>query len=524
MRGIGRIADRAALAAAVSFLLTGWLLTSGAPARDASPALAATIASTDPTPSPAVPVRGADAVDAADVSDAAVQLTATPTATAPTEIPTPAPEALLTFRGNLTRTFHGTGPVGAAPQIDWRYPDRAMCAASTVGEETKTWCGTGWTGQPAVFLRDGRTWVVVGTYDRGVHFIDGETGQAILPPFMTGDIIKGSVTVDPDGFPIVYSGSRDGRYRAIAFDGAAPRELFAISAADATGPTLWNDDWDGSGLVVDGHLIIGGENSRLFVATLDRGYGPDGLVTLDAAVIADVPGWDDELLAAIGDRNVSIEGSVAIHDDTVYFANSGGLVQGWSLASLTGDDEPERTFRWWIGDDTDATVVIDPDSGHLIVAAEWERHTARSREVGQVVRLDPTAEDPLVWSLHDPRAVAGASVAGVWGTPALWRDTVIVGTTAGTAYGLDAATGEPRWTVELGDHLWSSPVIIDDVWLQGDCAGTLHAFDLRHDEEPAARWALPLGGGCIESTPAVLDGRLYVGTREGRIVGVDLAG
>jgi hypothetical protein len=126
-------------------------------------------------------------------------------------------DGLLTFRGNPTRSWYGTGPMPVGPTPQWRYPDTAMCSDSTVGEETTNWCGTGWTGQPAVFEREGRTWVVFGAYDRAVHFVDAASGNAILPPFVTGDLIKGSVTVDPDGYPIVYVGSRDNRLRAIAF-------------------------------------------------------------------------------------------------------------------------------------------------------------------------------------------------------------------------------------------------------------------------------------------------------------------
>ena len=38
-----------------------------------------------------------------------------------------------------------------------------------------------------------------------------------------------------------------------------------------------------------------------------------------------------------------------------------------------------------MGDDVDATIVID-DEGFLYVAAEYERYTARSREVGHKAR------------------------------------------------------------------------------------------------------------------------------------------
>lgn len=515
MTGWARMADRTVIAMAVTFLLAGaWLSAADDPDR-AEPAPV--------TRALATVVPGAKTTAVATPSVPAASLPPAPSETPPPAV-SPAPEALLTFRGNATRTFHGTGPIGVDATVRWSYPSTQLCADSTVGNETTQWCGTGWTGQPAVIQREGRTWVVVGAYDRAVHFIDGDTGQAIIPPFVTGDIIKGSVTVDPDGYPIVYSGSRDGSYRAIAFDGSAPRELWSLSAADATGPTLWNDDWDSAGLVVDNHLVVGGENSRLFVARLERGYDDQGMVTLSGTVVADVAGWDQELLDGVGDQNVSIEGSVAIHGGVVYFANSGGLVQGWSLASLTNPAvEPERVFRWWSGDDTDATVVIDPADGHLIVASEWERHTERSRTVGQVVRLDPShPTDPLVWSFTDPSAAAGVEVAGVWATPALWRDQVIVPTTSGVLFGLDSKTGQRRWSRDLGDHLWSSPVVIDDVLIQGDCLGTIHAFDLDPTGPPAEKWHLELQG-CVESTPAVWQGQLFVGTRAGRIVAADIS-
>ena len=90
-------------------------------------------------------------------------------------------------------------------------------------------------GEPAVFERDGRTWVVFGAYDRAIHFVDADTGQDIIPPFPTGDMIKGSVTIDPQGYPIVYSGSRDNYLRAIAFDRPQPTELWSLSA-DAVSP------------------------------------------------------------------------------------------------------------------------------------------------------------------------------------------------------------------------------------------------------------------------------------------------
>ncbi len=418
---------------------------------------------------------------------------------------------LLTFRGNPTRTFYGTGPIPKSPTIRWSFPDSPMCSRSTTGGRTSMWCGSGWTGQPAVFERNGRTWVVLGAYSRSVHFIDAETGQRILPDYRTGDIIKGSVTIDPDGYPLVYTGSRDNHYRVIALDGDAPRELWAL-AADAVTPTKWNNDWDGAGLVIDDFLFVGGENSQFHVVRLNRGYDAAGMVTVAPVLVWHTPGWDDDLIAAVG-GNVSIENSVAISGNVVYFANSGGLIQGWDISGLDTGTEPKQVLRYWAGDDIDASLVIDHE-GMIYAGVEYERGTARSREVGQILKLDPSRpDDPLIWGVQQRPKLD----SGVWATPGLYEDLLIVPTDSGDVLGLDTATGAERWRLYLAGPTWASPVIVDGVLIQGDCGGVLHGFDISDTSaEPVALWKVELGG-CIESTPAVWKGRIYVGTRAGYV-------
>lgn len=422
---------------------------------------------------------------------------------------------LLTFRGNPTRSYYGEGPVPVDPELLWSFPDRAMCSNSSVGSQVFNWCGTGWTGQPAVFERDGRTWVALGAYSRNVHFLDYDTGQRLLPDFPTGDIIKGSVTIDPDGYPLLYTGSRDNDYRIVAFDRDAPEELWALNAADVS-PTRWNNDWDGAGLILRDHLLIGGENSQFHIVKLNRGYDAGGRVTVDPELVFHTPGWDDELVAAVG-GNVSIENSVAVSGNVVYFANSGGLIQGWDLSGLEHGLGVYRVFRYWAGDDIDASLVID-DEGMLYAGIEYERGNARSQEVGQIIKLDPSQppEEALVWGVAQrPRLDSG-----VWATPGLHDDLLIVPTDSGDVLGLDRFTGEERWRVDLAGPTWASPVIVDGVWIQGDCGGVLHAFDVSDTTvEPPKLWEIDLGG-CIESTPALWKGRIIVGTRAGFVYAV----
>jgi hypothetical protein len=419
---------------------------------------------------------------------------------------------VLTFRGNPTRSFYGVGPVPSAPQVLWRFPaEGTMCGETTVGGSPSTWCGTGWTGQPAVWEPgDGRTWVAFGAYDWAVHWLDYDNGRPLLPPFHTGDIIKGSVTVDPDGFPLLYTGSRDDYFRIIATDRDQPVELWRLWAYDIP-QRMWNDDWDASALVIDDYLFQGGENGWFYIVKLNRAHDADGKVTVDPQIVFQTPGWDDQLLRDIGDDSLSIENSVAISGNTVYFANGGGLVQGYDISGLKEGRQPQRVFRYWTGDDIDASIVVDAD-GFLYVGVEFERGSDRAREVGQIIKLDPRSpDDPLLWSVDDQ----AGGVSGVWGTPALWQDMVYVPTNAGRVLGIDRQSGDIVWEKDFGNQTWQSPVVVDDVLVMGDCRGVLRGFDVSDTRrDPPELWSVQLDG-CIESTPVVWKGRILVGTRGG---------
>jgi outer membrane protein assembly factor BamB len=272
---------------------------------------------------------------------------------------------------------------------------------------------------------------------------------------------------------------------------------------------MWNDDWDGSPLVLDDYLYEGGENSQFHVVKLNRTTGDDGLVQVAPVLVFNTPGWDQELISALETRqnDVSIENSVAYFEGVVYFANSGGLVQGWDVSGLPEGVEPTRVLRYWAGDDIDASIVVD-EEGFLYVGVEKERGNARAEEVGQLIKLDPDQpDDPLVWSVKDS--------AGFWTTPALHGDIVIAASDGGTVYGVDRQTGEVRWTFQLPPPTWQSAVVVDDTLIQGDCEGGLHAYDLSDTTvAPPELWTVDLDG-CIESTPALWHGRLFVGTRGG---------
>jgi outer membrane protein assembly factor BamB len=428
----------------------------------------------------------------------------------------------LQFRGNPTRTWYGEGPVPSRPVVQWRFPKtkngEGMCADSPIGKRPRHWCGTGWTGQPVVWERpDGVREVIFGAFDMRVHFLDARTGKRTRPDFRARDIIKGSVTLDPDGYPLIYFGARDGKYRIVAIDRKRPKELWALRARDFKGP---DNDFDSSGTIVDGILYVGGENGYVFAMELQRSFDGSGRVQVDPKILAAIPSGTPEFIEMAHSRKTSVESSVTIFENRLYATNGLGRVFGVDISNIRAGEAPV-VFEFWTGEDTDATVVVD-EQGKLYVASELERDNERSREIGHIMKLDPEKEDPLVWSHHIPGIPGDPRGGGIWSTAALGDGVIYATTQSGRLMVLDRDTGEIVWEKLYKRHLWASPVLVDQKLIIATCkSGELVAYDVSNPRAPKQDWSLKLGaGGCIESTPALWRGQIFVGSWEGYLFAV----
>jgi len=436
-------------------------------------------------------------------------------------------EGLTMFRGNASRTYYGEGPVPSGPEILWRFGPMTGGASEALKYPT----GTGWTGQPCVFERDGKTWVVFGAYDFKIHFLDAETGEKLIPDFEGGDIFKGSVVADPDGYPLVFMGCADDKWRIIAIDREEPTELFHLDSNELP-RRLWYGDWDSSVVIRNDYAFLGGENSHFYILKLNRGYA-DGKVTVDPQIVLDYPGWTASLLDKLGSNDVSIENSPCLVGDRVYFSNGGGLVQGLDVsatlrelaegeAPATGVEAYPKVFHYWTAGDTDATIVAD-EQGYLYVCQHSDKRSStaveRYQEVGQIIKLDPRqngeGQDPIVWSQKATKLSGGES--GVWATACLYKDMLYVPTHGGALLGIDRETGELVWQKTLTEHAWASCVVVDGTLIVGDTYGVLHAWDVSDTRvDPPVVWEYKLeSGSALESTPAVWKGKIFVGCRDG---------
>jgi outer membrane protein assembly factor BamB len=443
------------------------------------------------------PLLGADDDDSGNSTNAAPeQSPANPTGAGATPVTTPFPYvgddvALLTFRGNRARTFYGIGGVPSNPHVAWRSSVGPSC-----GSETEP-CTSGWTAQPVVFDWRGSTVVVIGGADGAVHFIDGADGSPVMQPFSVGAPVSGTATVDPEGFPIVYVGSDDGILHALAFDGTSVEEVWRFDRASGSGP------WVSSPLVVAGLLVTTTPDGHLVVVRLDRKAGPEGEATLDVEIILD---------EQIGGGNAPGPGSVALVGRTAYLSSGDGRVQGWDLgpvAERTGP--PLRTFVLETGGPSEATISIDSDR-NLYGASG---NTVSPPTVGPFWSLAPEGESEQLirWTVNP----GGSDASTVAASPVVAEGVIVVATPSGGIVGLHPSSGSRRWTIDLAGPIRSSPIFVDGVLIQGDCAGQLHAFTVNGSRQPVPSWRADVGG-CVTSTPAVWRGSVYVRSSDGDLV------
>ena len=153
---------------------------------------------------------------------------------------------------------------------------------------------------------------------------------------------------------------------------------------------------------------------------------------------------------------------------------------------------------------------VDGTASRAIIGAELEGTTVYvGTSVGTVYALD-VASGAVQWT-----ASVGAEVSA---SPALADGVLYVPTADGRLVALDA-TGATLWSASTGARLGVQPAVAGGVVYTGSNDGSVDAFPAAGCEAAtcAALWSAETGSR-ITGAPAVSGGQLYVGTAEGRLV------
>ena len=104
------------------------------------------------------------------------------------------------------------------------------------------------------------------------------------------------------------------------------------------------------------------------------------------------------------------------------------------------------------------------------------------------------------------------------GSPALANGMVYVGTeNARHLYAVDVTTGQEVWRFNTGGYVFSSPAYVDGILYVGSASRKLYAVDAQTGQEV---WQFEAGGQ-VYSSPVVADGVVYFGSEDGYLYAVN---
>ncbi len=417
------------------------------------------------------------------------------------------------------------------------------------------WEGSGWTGQPLVVQWDdltrsgmniyesknvsGLVEVIYATLDGHIYFLDLKDGSYTRDPINVGMCFKGSGSLDPRGYPLMYVGAGD-----VNSKGERPR-MFIISLID--GSILYeygheetlsyrkdNKNWcafDSSPLVdvETDTLIWPGENGCLYTIKLNTDYShAAGTVTVQP----ETPVLTRYLTGRTSGENYwsGYEASACIVENYLYVSENGGLFYCVDLNTM------ELVWAQDTKDDSNSSPVFErvgDTQGYLYTAPSlhWTQDENAQGTI-HIYKLDAVTGQ-IVWSVpYQVTTVDGVS-GGVQSTALLGaKNTALEGLVfytiartpakdKGLLVALDTKTGAEVWRMEMANYTWSSPVAVYDAKGNGyvvvcDTAGKCMLLD-GSDGTVCSTVTL---GGLIEASPVVYENMLVVGTRGKQICGV----
>ena len=470
-------------------------------------------------------------------------------------------EGVTCFRGNNyrdTASFGNPDIRNEKLEIAWNVNIGAI----------DNWTGVGWNGQPSIVKwsdelkqkmnmftpkkqKQGLTEVIYAALDGKIYFLDLDDGEATRPVINIGYPLKGSVTIDPRGYPLLYSGQGideiidkseeknakndsnekndsanvykkvDIGYRI--FNLINNELLFFLNGNDLFSHRLWGA-FDSNGIIDANtdNLIVCGENGLFYTIKLNT------LFDIKNSSITLTPEITKYRYMSPKNGTIGIENSVAIYKSNAYFADNSGTLQCIDLNSLT------PVWIRDVTDDTDSTIAIEEEqntSVFLYTACEVDKQSADGYSF---IRKINALTGELVWEkkvkcIYNEDVNGGALASPVIGKNDI--DNLVIysiaktsKTNEGKLIAFDKKTGNIVWSLNMQHYCWSSPV---DVYskdgktylIQSDSAGNMFLIDGRTGK---ILHSVNLSYSNVEGSPAVYGNMVVVGTRGQQIYGVEI--
>ncbi|NLL05110.1 MAG: PQQ-like beta-propeller repeat protein [Clostridiaceae bacterium] len=443
---------------------------------------------------------------------------------------------VTTFRGNNYRDSASYGTV----EVNEKKLEKIWSIKIGYIDE---WTGVGWNGQPAIVKwddevrskmniigekknKDNLKEVIYGTLDGKVYFLDLEDGKNTRNPINIGFPIKGSVTVDPRGIPLLYcgqgiekNGDIIGKIGFRIFSLIDQKMLLFINGIDRTAYRGWGA-FDSSPLIdaKNDTMYECGENGILYSIKLNTSFDLNkGAVSINPETLK--YRYSSQAVVRQG-----IENSIAIYKNLSYFVDNTGYLHCVDLNTLT------PLWIRFVTDDTDSTVALE-DRGdnkvYLYTACEVDHQKQNGYSY---VRKINALSGELIWE-NSYQCTYSETNGGVLASPVVGKndiDNLVLFNIAktGTKNGgkliaFDKDTGKEVWVINFNHYCWSSPVDIytkdgKSYIIQCDSGGYMYLIEGKTGEI-IDKIAL---GGNVEGSPAIYEDMIVVGTRGQQIFGI----
>ncbi|MCT8138266.1 pyrrolo-quinoline quinone [Anaerobacillus sp. CMMVII] len=384
-------------------------------------------------------------------------------------------EGILTFRGSHLRDRPAYGLIysGQSFKLEERW-------SFQTGASPRWGGGSGWTGQPSIvkwsnevremmdikesFKRnDDFVEIIYGSLDGNIYFLDLNTGEKTRTPITIGNPIKGSVSVDSRGYPLLYVGdgiNQKAPFGQRIFDLINRTELYFLKGEDPFAYRNWGA-FDSSPLInrLTDTLVGAGENGIFYQTKLNTNFD------LANQTISVNPEPVKYRYKIKGNNHQGIENSVAVYGNLAFFADNGGSIQGIDLTTMS------PFFALGPLDDTDSTIGIDSSNGtpYLYTGTEVD---IIGKDGDAHIRKINALTGEVVWDVKYPAFYYDGVNGGVLASPVIGKkniDELVIYTLArykqrysGLMVALHKETGEEIWRWEMPHYAWSSPVDVYD--------------------------------------------------------------
>jgi hypothetical protein len=449
-------------------------------------------------------------------------------------------EGVTCFRGNNYRDSASYGTV----DIKEKKLEKVWFIKNGKIDE---WSGTGWNGQPAIVkwsndvknimninpakkkkadLKE----VIYATLDGNIYFLDLDDGKPTRNPIRTGVPHKGSVAVDPRGYPLLYAGQGipevAGKKVPIGyriFNLINQKQLYFINGMDPDAFRYWGA-FD-SGALIDAatdSFIECGENGIIYSGKLNTSF------KLESKSISIRPDLVKYRYRSPISKKIGVENSPVIYKNYIYFADNSGLFQCVDLNTL------KTVWVRDVVDDTDSSTVLEEtDNGVFLYTANEVDHHG-NQGASYIKKLDALS-GKLVWEKRMECHYDSHTNGGALATPVLGRNDIgnlviyniaktnINNNNGSTLIALNRNDGTVKWKVNMKYYCWSSPVAVyskdgKSYIIMCDSAGNMTLFE---GATGKTLDVIPLEAN-IEASPAVYDNMIVVGTRGCKIWGIKI--